>query len=123
MFKNENFYNNRMIIRFPNDKINLDDINNFKLENGSPNLYKLHHTFGMMCYLITPKGCQKLLNIPQIHSLGWFPLYIEGLNRTIHTYTLDCLLNKYYDEINAFITIPFMAITQNDKTQSDCTTG
>lgn len=115
--------NHRLISCFSNCVITEKDINDFKISDPSTHFFKLRNSFGMMCYLITPQGAKKLLAIDDIRELKCKSLFIPGLNRSINTYTLDCLLNYYYSQINAFITLPPLAITQNDKTQSDCTSG
>lgn len=119
----------RLISCFSNSIITEKDIDEFKSSHTDTHFFKLRNSFGMMCYLITPKGAKKLLSIDNIRELRWKSLYIPGLNRSINTYTLDCLLNYYYSKndecepINVYITLPPLAITQNDKTQSDCTEG
>lgn len=58
--------NHRLISCFSNSIITEKDINEFKTSFSSSHFFKLRNSFGMMCYLITPKGAKKLLAILMI---------------------------------------------------------
>ena len=73
---------------------------------------RLKRSFGMCCYLVTPKGAKKL-----VESL--LPLRTDGIFVPLIPYSimqcgLDRRLNALYDELEAFISIPFLAYTPHE---------
>lgn len=80
-------------------------------------LRRLANAFGTLAYAVSPKGAEKLLN-------SCFPLRndvvpIPCLHRAVRAFSLDCLMNKYYRDWNAYAAFPPLAVTPNDKLQSD----
>jgi GR25 family glycosyltransferase involved in LPS biosynthesis len=78
---------------------------------------RLLGAFGILCYSVSPKGAFLLRSL-------CFPLRnelvsIPGLNRSIKNYTLDTVMNKYYRELQAFVSLPPLAWSENDKATSD----
>jgi glycosyl transferase, family 25 len=77
----------------------------------------MHNAFGNCAYVISPKGARELLD-------RCFPLtnrtyYIPCLNRTITSFGTDSLTNEFFKEIKAFCVIPPVAVSPNDKRNSD----
>lgn len=71
--------------------------------------WKLSRAFGTCCYFVTPKGAKKLTKM-------MFPLRTEGiyvplLADLLMGCTLDFRMNAIYDDLNAFISMPFLAYT------------
>jgi GR25 family glycosyltransferase involved in LPS biosynthesis len=77
----------------------------------------MHNAFGNCAYVISPKGALELLD-------RCFPLtnktyYIPCLNRTITSFGTDSLTNEFFKEIKAFCVVPPVALSPNDKRNSD----
>src|SRR5262245_8914020 len=79
---------------------------------GSVRIYRLLNMFGTCCFLVTPSGAEKILN------LG-LPLTLEGtrvpfVDNEIRGISLDRRLNAVYQKMNASICIPPLALSPND---------
>jgi hypothetical protein len=77
---------------------------------------RLFGAFGVLCYSVSPKGARFLRS----HC---FPLRneiipIPGLGRPLRNFSIDVLMNKYYRVLNAFVSFPPLAWSENDKTAS-----
>jgi glycosyl transferase, family 25 len=73
--------------------------------------------FGILCYSASPKGAALLRGL-------CFPLrnemiLIPGLGRELANFSLDVVMNKYYPVLKAYVSLPLLAWTENDKTTSD----
>jgi glycosyl transferase, family 25 len=81
-----------------------------------PQAYRLYRAFGIMAYAVSAAGAKKLLDfcIP----LRDLSIYYPGLNRNLVSYTIDCMMNGIYPQINAFVSFPPLAMSKNDKAQS-----
>jgi glycosyl transferase, family 25 len=96
---------------------NEEDIATFVGVKTIPSLLALHHAFGTCAYLISPKGARRLLKI--CFPLSNRSIYIPSLRRTIVSFGLDSLLNTFYSELQAFCLVPPLAISPNDRQDSD----
>ena len=73
---------------------------------------RLLRAFGLCCYYISPKGAKRLTE-------SLFPLRAEGvfvplISDLVMQCGLDRRLNALYDELDAFISIPFLAYTPHE---------
>jgi glycosyl transferase, family 25 len=93
------------------------DISAFIAVETIPTLLALNHAFGTCAYLISPKGARRLLEI--CFPLSNRAIYIPSLRRTIVSFGLDSLLNTFYSELQAFCLVPPLAISPNDRQDSD----
>jgi glycosyl transferase, family 25 len=93
------------------------DIAAFVAVKTMPTLLGLHHAFGTCAYTISPKGAKRLLEI--CFPLSNRSIYIPSLRRTIVSFGLDSLLNTFYTELQAFCLVPPLAISPNDRQNSD----
>ncbi len=73
--------------------------------------WKLINGFGLCCYFITPKGAKKLLNL--IFPLTVQKTHIQTFNITVPGISIDKRLNAFYAELDARISIPFLAFSPN----------
>lgn len=87
---------------------------------------KLIRAFGTLCYSISAQGAKNL-------GGSCFPLkddlvYVEGIGEKrksrgmLRTRSLDVIMTKYYKDINAYVSFPPLAISENDHAQSDVQT-
>lgn len=74
--------------------------------------YRLNRAFGVMCQSISPSGAAKLLKhcIPIRPMQTYYPL----LNRIIRNGAVDHMMNALYPQINAYVCVPPLAVTEND---------
>jgi GR25 family glycosyltransferase involved in LPS biosynthesis len=77
---------------------------------------RLTTSFGACAYVVSPRGAQKLLDY--CFPLSWTFRYIRQLNIMLRAKTADALMNSYYGEMAAFISVPPIAMARNDKTVS-----
>lgn len=77
-----------------------------------PNTYKMRFCFGTPCYSVSRQGAQKLLDM--VAPLSDFKFSITGVF-TASNKGIDVALIKAYGLIDAFICVPPLALTPNDK--------
>jgi glycosyl transferase, family 25 len=77
---------------------------------------RLLHSFGILCYSITPKGACALLShcLPLDAKLIDFP----GFGVRIQNNSLDCVMNGAYPSLKAFVCMPPLAVAENKKEES-----
>lgn len=95
------------------------NLNNFSSLTTSIQPFRTKNNFGVPGYVISPNGAKKLLQL--CFPMQERKIYIESLKRQTTTYTLDIIINYFYDKINPYICFPPLVITPNDKSDSDCT--
>ena len=103
-FSNTTFENT--ISFFTQKKFDDDDILEFQKSQIHPTIAKLNMSFGTGCYAITPYGAKILKQkcFPLDNRIINIPLVGE-----VKAYTIDCIMNDFYREINAYICpIPFV---------------
>ena len=93
------------------------DIATFVAIETIPTILALNHAFGTCAYMISPKGARRLLEL--CFPLSNLSIYIPSLRRTIVSFGLDSLLNTFYSELQAFCSVPPLAISPNDRQDSD----
>jgi len=91
---------------FSRKRFNDNDIDIFQKRKIYPTVARLHTSFGTGCYVITPKGASILIK-------NCFPLDNRELSLPLigklKSYTIDCLMNTIYKNINAYVCpIPFV---------------
>lgn len=103
-FSNTNFENAYSF--FTKKKINDKDIHDFQNSKINPTVAKLNMSFGAGCYAITPNGAKLLKKecFPMDNRIINIPLVGQ-----IKAYTVDCMMNSCYTNLNAFVCpIPFV---------------
>ena len=77
---------------------------------------KLHATFGLAGYILTPKGAKKLLSL--IKKFENIPSQIGRGIPSLNVWSLDGMMNSSYCKLNSFITIPPIIVGTNDQSTS-----
>jgi glycosyl transferase, family 25 len=77
---------------------------------------RLFGAFGILCYTVSPKGARMLqgLCFPLRNEL----ILIPGLGCHLKNFSLDTVMNKYYRILKAYVSVPPLAWSENDKTTS-----
>ena len=74
--------------------------------------WKLSRASGTCCYFVTPEGARKLVkNVLPLRTDGVIVPFISHL---VMQSTIDQRMNALYDDITAFISIPFLAYTPHE---------
>jgi glycosyl transferase family 25 len=90
----------------------------------APTPLQCFQAWGTLCYAISPKGAQRLLDL-------CFPLssateiVMFGQNRALKPYTLDGMINVALQRapVNAYCVFPPLAVSANDAAGSDVVSG
>lgn len=87
----------------------------------SPVAYRLHRAFGTVCQSVSPTGAAKLLRhcLPIREMEVFYPL----LNRTFPNMGIDHMINDAYPRMQAYVSLPPLVITTNDRACSTVQTG
>jgi len=93
---------------------NINQIRNyFKLYNYKKiNLKKIILGFGTSCFLVSPKGAKKILNL--LFPLDLIPINSIAHSKIIYTCSFDRGLNNIFNNLDAYLAYPFMSISPND---------
>lgn len=78
---------------------------------------RLLGVFGIPCYSISPQGARRLSEL--CFPLRREPVPVRSLGRNLRNATLDILMNKHYRSLKAYVAIPPLVWTENDKRASD----
>jgi glycosyl transferase family 25 len=91
------------------------DINSFVKSKvmGMGGIARLNNSFGTSCYLLSPSGGRLLKE-------RCFPMYNRMINvpflNDVMCYTIDCMMNSVYRDINAYVCIiPFVITPHTNK--------
>ena len=79
--------------------------------------FRLLGVFGMPCYSISPQGARRLSEL--CFPLRREPVPVPSLGRNLPNATLDTLMNKHYGSLKAYVAMPPLVWTENDKRASD----
>lgn len=76
------------------------------------NLFRLRHAFGISAYAISPSGARKFLArcFPMDNRLIEF----KAANNRFNAFSLDCMMNVVYRDIDAYAFVGPMALPLND---------
>ena len=83
-------------------------------------LMRLNTTFGLCSYLVSPQGARKLLSLFPMDNR---PLRIPGIRTrdgtgVVPCTTVDMMTNTLYAKMNAYVTVPPLALPLNDQATS-----
>jgi GR25 family glycosyltransferase involved in LPS biosynthesis len=86
-------------------------IDDFQSEDTAPVPIRLLHSFGTVCYSVSPKGAEALLKhcTPISGRLIEFP----GFGVTIENKGVDCLMNGAYPSLKTFLSLPPLVATEH----------
>jgi GR25 family glycosyltransferase involved in LPS biosynthesis len=105
-YKNTNFETCNCI--FNKTKVTKENITNFVTSKINTTIAKLNYCFGMSAYIINPTGAKLLKE-------KCFPLDNRIINmpflNNISCFTIDCMMNSIYKDIDAYVCIVPFAIT------------
>lgn len=105
-YKNTNFETCNCI--FNKTKVTKENITNFVTSKINTTIAKLNYCFGMSAYIINPIGAKLLKE-------KCFPLDNRMINmpflNNIYCFTIDCMMNSIYKDIDAYVCIVPFAIT------------
>jgi GR25 family glycosyltransferase involved in LPS biosynthesis len=87
------------------------NIDQFQRLETSPVPVRLLHSFGTMCYSVSPKGAQALLNI--CLPLRAVLIDLPGFGWRAENKTIDAIMNVAYATIQSFVCIPPLAVAEN----------
>ena len=108
---------------FSNEAPSAQQLETFAKETADAVLVRLNNTFGLCSYLVSPQGARKLLSLFPLDNR---PVRIPG-NRTkfgkdtFRCTTIDMAANTLYARMNAYVTIPPLALPLNDQATSTTT--
>jgi len=88
----------------------------FQRMSGTPTVLPLDKCFGTPAYTISPKGARTFLQ--QCLPLKNFELFFPVLDKGFANNGIDIAMNALYDKTLSFCTLPPLAVTHNDRTQS-----
>ncbi len=90
-----------------------ENVLGFQRQVLSPQRYKLLQVFGTICYSVSPKGAQRLkaLCMPVRDMTVYFP----PMDRSLPNYGIDIMMCNAYPRINAFVSVPPLVLTRNEK--------
>jgi GR25 family glycosyltransferase involved in LPS biosynthesis len=94
----------------------------FQRHSQSPQPFRVLQHFGLLCYSLSPRGAKTLKDF----CLPFRPMSIAmpGLtrnlqsNRQLANVGLDVVMSAAYPQLNAFVTLPPLAISKNDHARS-----
>jgi glycosyl transferase, family 25 len=92
----------RCISIFSDTKPSYDDIEINRKTEIYPSVAKLNHSFGLSCYIISPKGAKILRDY-------CFPLYDKLIHipvrGRIKSCSIDCIMNSIYSSIKGYVSL------------------
>jgi GR25 family glycosyltransferase involved in LPS biosynthesis len=76
------------------------------------NLFRLRHAFGISAYAVSPSGARKLISrcFPMDNRMIEF----KAANNRFAAFSLDCMMNVFYREIDAYLFVGPLALPLND---------
>ena len=89
----------------------------------SGNLFKLLGAWGIVCYTISPRGAEKLLNLClPIRQLPLKPKYSrpyrvkkQRWRYPVFNDAIDCPMTAFYPEVEAYVSVPPLVLTPDDQ--------
>ena len=88
----------------------------YKESNINPVPKKLLRAFGTSAYSISPRGAKKL--IEKIIPITNFSVYFYGINKIIKNNGIDIAMNKFYPDINSYVSSPPISFPLNEHATS-----
>ena len=91
-------------------------LDQFQAQAVPPHLLRLDRCFGLPCYSMSPAGARKFK--AACFPLRKFSLYFPVLDRVIPNFGVDVATNRVYSTANAYISLPPLVATANDRSSS-----
>ncbi len=98
------------VIRTFQDRLRFG-LSEFQEQQLEHSLFKLLHFFGLMCYSVSPRGARRMLDfcIPLRPMTIPFP----GFDVVIENQGMDYMLNGIIPQMNAFVCLPPLVVSEN----------
>jgi GR25 family glycosyltransferase involved in LPS biosynthesis len=77
-------------------------------------MHKLHFAFGTVCYSVSPQGVKKVTD--SLFPIR--PVLYKSSELEIESLSIDCHLATLFPQMNAYICINPLVVTQNDRSSS-----
>jgi hypothetical protein len=80
------------------------------------NTFRLKHVFGTCGYAVSREGAAQLARrcFPMDNRVVHFP----ATNRKLPVFSIDCMMNLFYQRLDAFVCLPPLVLTPNDRATS-----
>ena len=92
-------------------------INEFQAYDAAPAPIRLRHSFGTVCYSVSPKGARALLE--HCMPLNGKRIEFPGCDNL----ALDCMMNGAYPSLKAFISMPPLVFTEHREEETTVREG
>jgi glycosyl transferase, family 25 len=93
-----------------------ENLHRFKELQITPNLFKVINFFGTLCYSVSCVGAKKLIELCTPMQNG--EIFIHATSKNLPNAHLDTALCGLYKNLNAFISLPPLAVTPNIRENS-----
>lgn len=87
----------------------------------TPALFRLVRAFGTVCYTLSPSGARKLLD--RCLPIGPFTIPFPMVNPEFPNNGIDIAMNREYEAVNAYVSLPPLVVTTNDHALSTVRAG
>jgi GR25 family glycosyltransferase involved in LPS biosynthesis len=96
-------------------------IADFQSHDVVPAHVRLRHSFGTVCYSVSPKGARALLQ--HCTPLSGRLIEFAGFGVTIENKGIDCMMNGAYPSLKAFISLPPLVATEHREDETTVREG
>ncbi len=87
----------------------------------TPGLFRLVRAFGTVCYTLSPSGARKLLD--RCLPIQPFTIPFPMVNPEFPNNGIDIAMNREYEAVNAYVSLPPLVVTANDHALSTVRAG
>lgn len=96
-----------------------EQLERFTRARDPSSLFRLRHAFGISGYAISPSGAEKLLAkcFPMDNRL----LVFKAAKNQFNAFSIDCMMNAFYGEIDAYLFVGPLVLPLNDWQSSTIT--
>lgn len=99
-----------------NEEMLRQSIDTFRHQKDTPAILRLEKCFGLPAYSVSPEGARKLRS--RCFPINPCKIYFPILDNWLPNTSIDIEINRHYRHVNAFCSLPPLAVTPNDKTTS-----
>jgi GR25 family glycosyltransferase involved in LPS biosynthesis len=103
------------LCRFDQNRMR-QEVRRFQEQAFAPKTFRLVRAFGIPCYSVSPKGARQLKDF--CFPLRAMMVFFPGLNRQWPNNGIDIAMNDLYPRINAFVSLPPLVLTKNERSRS-----
>lgn len=99
------------LARFDQDHLR-KTVDHFQRQALAPQPFRLIRAFGTPCYTVSPSGARKLLD--RCLPIRPFTIPFPTIHPEFPNNGIDIVMNREYQDINAYVSVPPLVITKND---------